>query len=398
MGRENIQMKIAVISDLDFRGSGYLNITLPLCEGLSEGDYDIKAVGLSYKREEHWYNFSILPADNLQEVIAIIKNLEVQWEFDVLIVLIDIPWHERILASLQERKFKYFGVMPIEADPLCLSWAMILMQMDKAFIISQFGSEEANKQGIEAEHILVGMDSEKWKFRQPDDRISGRGVFGFDEDTFVVLTVADNQERKNLSKGMEIFAEFAKNHENARYIMVTREHNLVGWKLQDYAQELGIYDKYMVLERGMSQEKLWQIYAMADVFFLPSKAEGLGLPILESMAVGVPVIGTDCTAIRELITEGGGFLLNYEQLLRNIDGSTCSYRDPFGNGARYIAEHKHGVSLLEKVYNINQSDEYNQIVQKAREYIEGRDWQIGIEQLDRALKAAKDDEEDSDSD
>jgi len=390
MGRKSVQMKIAVITDADFKGSGYMNIAMPLCDGLGNMGHDVKMAGLSYKREEHWYNFSILPADNLQEVIAIIKNLEVAWKFDVLLVMIDIPWQERIMSHFQEKSFKYVGIMPIEADPLCISWAMVLMQMDKVFIISQFGTDEAIEQNVEAEHLLVGMDTEKWKFRKPEDRIEGRGVFGFSDDNFVVLTVADNQERKNLSKGMEMFAEFAENHEDARYVMVTREHALVGWKLQDLAQVLGIMDKFIVLERGMSHEALWKVYAMADVFLLPSKAEGLGLPILESMAVGIPVIGTDCTAIHELLTEGGGFTLEYDY----------TYIDPFGNGNRYLANKDHGVKLLEEIYLgvTNKPEALLELAKSSREYVESRDWQISIEQLDRALKAVVDEPEDSDSD
>jgi len=362
---------------------------MPLCEGLVQSGHDVKMAGLSYKREEHWYNFSILPAENLTEITAIVKNLENFWKFDVLLVLLDIHWHEKILADFQERSFKYVGVMPIEADPLCVSWAMILMQMDKVFIISQFGADEAQKQGIDAEHILVGIDPEEWKFRTPEDRTKGRGVFGYTDDNFVVLTVADNQERKNLSKGMEIFAEFAEDHEDARYVLVTREHQFVGWKLQDYAQELGIIDKFMILERGMSQEALWKVYAMADVFLLPSKAEGLGLPILESMAVGIPVIGTNCTAVGELLTEGGGYPMDYHELRIDKYGKSSSYVDPFGNGHRYIAVQSHGVKLLNDIYNYTTKNPKGllELTKLSREYVEGRDWQIGIEQLDNAMKA-----------
>ncbi|GAF84447.1 unnamed protein product, partial [marine sediment metagenome] len=304
-------MKIAVITDADRHGSGYCNLAMPLCEGLAQKGYDVKMAGLSYKREEHWFNFSIIPAANLDEIVAIVRNLENFWKFDVLVVALDIHWQEKILRQFPNMQFKYVGIMPIEADPLCVSWAMVLMQMNKVFIISQFGADEAQKQGIDAEHILIGIDPEKWKFRTPEDRTAGRGIFGYTDEHFVVLTVADNQERKNLAKGMEIFAEFAESREDARYILVTREHQFVGWKLQDYAQELGMISKFMVLERGMTQEALWEVYAMSDVFLLPSKAEGLGLPILESMAVGIPVIGTDCTAIHELLTEGGGYPMEY---------------------------------------------------------------------------------------
>ena len=382
-------MKIAVITDADRKGSGYSNLSMPLCDGLVENGHEIKMVGLSYRREEHWFNFSILPAENFSEVTAITKNLERFWEFDILLVLLDIHWQEKILADFQERKFKYVGVMPIEADPLCVSWAMILMQMDKVFIISQFGADEAQKQGIDAEHILVGIDPEMWKFRTSEDRTKGRGVFGYTDENFVVLTIADNQERKNLSKGMEIFAEFSETHEDARYVLVTREHQFVGWKLQDYAQELGIINKFMILERGMTQEALWKVYAMADVFLLPSKAEGLGLPILESMAVGIPVIGTGCTAIKELITEGGGYPMDYHELTIDKDGKTHSYRDPFGVGRRYIAKQSHGVKLLEDIYNYTTKNPEGllELTKLSREYVESRDWQIGIEQMNNALKA-----------
>ena len=388
-------MKIAVITDADKKGSGYRNLAMPLCEGLAQKGHDVKMAGLSYRREEHWFNFSILPADNLSEIAAIVKNLENFWKFDVLLVLLDIHWQDKILVQFPERSFKYVGIMPIEADPLCVSWAMILMQMDKVFIISQFGTEEAQKQGIDAEHILIGVDPEKWRFRTPKDRTDGRGIFGYTSEQFVVLTVADNQERKNLAKGMEIFAEFAESHEDARYVLVTREHQFVGWKLQDYAQELGMIDKFMVIERGMTQEALWEVYAMSDVFLLPSKAEGLGLPILESMAVGIPVIGTNCTAIHELLTEGGGYPMDYHELRADKNGKFSSYTDPFGNGYRYIAKQEHGVKLLNDIYNYTTKNPEGvlELTKLSREYVERRDWQIGIDQLDNALKAIVEDNE-----
>ena len=37
--------KIVVVSDFNLKGSGYLNIIAPLCVGLSNSGYDIKAVG-----------------------------------------------------------------------------------------------------------------------------------------------------------------------------------------------------------------------------------------------------------------------------------------------------------------------------------------------------------------
>ena len=100
---------------------------------------------------------------------------------------------------------------------------------------------------------------------------------------------------------MDIFKEFAEGKENIKYVLVTREHNQLGWKLRDYAQEIGISGKFIIFERGMTHTQLWTTYAVSDVFLLTSKAEGLGMPLMEAMAVGLPCIATDCTGMRELL-------------------------------------------------------------------------------------------------
>ena len=364
-------MKIAFITDMDLRGSGYLNLSAPLCNGLVERGHEIKVAGLGYLGQEHWHKFSIIPAQNLQEAHAIILNLNNMWKFDVLIVALDIPLHERFLQLFKGRQFKYIGIMPIEADPLCFSWAMVLMEMNKVFIISEFGTQEAKKAGIDAEHLQIGIDTSSWKQPTEEEREKLRENFGFSEDTFVVLTVADNQERKNLARAMEIFADFSKD-KDAKYIMVTREHNRVGWKLRDYAQELGINNNFMIFERGMPFKELWSMYAVSNAFLLPSKAEGLGMPLLEAMAIGLPCLGTNCTAIAEVLGEDRGLLIEPDYV----------YRDPFGNGKRYLASREDGTKKLELLY----AQEFDTI--PARNYAENRKWEITIDQLEKALLAA----------
>lgn len=272
---ENMTKKIVWISDFDVTSSGYANISIPICDKLGKRGYDVKAIGLGYDGREHNFEFSLLPAQSIMEVEAILANLQLLWKPDILIVALDIPYHGTLLNHLKNKgDMKYIGIMPIEGDPLCVSHAMILMQMDKALIISEFGTKEAEKVGVTAEHLQIGIDTDSWRIPTPQEKSDLRKAFGIDDSTFVVLTVAENQERKNLSTGLEIFAEFAKD-KDTKYLMVTREHSRAGWILTDLAQELKINDKFTILEKGMPFPQLWSIYAMADVFFLPSKAEGL---------------------------------------------------------------------------------------------------------------------------
>lgn len=365
-------MKIAWLSDFDTIGSGYFNISVPLCEGLIAKGHDVRAVGLGYRGNEHPYNFGIIPAGSMKEALAILQNVYQLWNFDVFVVALDITLQEIILRTISNRTFGYVGILPLESDPLCMSWAMSLMQMDKVFIISQFGVDEAKKMNIEAEHLEIGVDTDKWRVPSETERSALRASYGIEPDTFVVLTVADNQERKNLSAAMKIFAGFSKKVPKSKYILVTREHAYVGWKLQDLAQLLKINNKFNIYERGISFQELWNLYAISDAFLLTSKAEGLGMPLLEAMATGIPCVATNCTAISELLADGRGILVDPEY----------SYTDPFGNGNRYFINVKEGIHKLQFAVR-------GEITDKARKYVEDRTWDKTILQMENAVKAAR---------
>jgi glycosyltransferase involved in cell wall biosynthesis len=371
MGRKGIRdMKILWLSDFDLKGSGYYNISVPICNRLTERGHDVKALGMHYGGQEHHHNFSLLPINKASEIMAMTNNLANIWRFDVFICALDIIHQERFLKDrvFVERKFPYIGIMPLEAPPLVLEWAIVLMQMNKSLFISNFGAKEAQRMNIDAEHLQIGLDPKQWFPVTEEERKSSRYILGMHEEEFVVLTVADNQERKNLSAGMEIFAEFSKD-KKAKYILVTREFNLVGWKLKSYATELGIIDKLIILERGMEINQLRMVYGASDVFFLPSKCEGLGLPLLEAMAVGVPCVGTNSTGIAELLGEGRGLLVDYEY----------THRDPFGNGYRYWINKQQAVEKLNQIYN-NGID-----TTIATEYIKTLDWKIAVDTVEKAM-------------
>ena len=62
--------------------------------------------------------------------------------------------------------------------------------------------------------------------------------------------------------------------------------------------------------RRPPQDEIPSIYAACDAWLFGSRSEGFGLPILEAMACGTPVIGTPAGAAPELIGEGGGILVD----------------------------------------------------------------------------------------
>jgi len=58
-----------------------------------------------------------------------------------------------------------------------------------------------------------------------------------------------------------------------------------------------------------NDDKLAELYSSSDVFVFASHIEGYGLPPLEAMACGTPVVTTDCRGVRDYVLDGENALL-----------------------------------------------------------------------------------------
>lgn len=72
-------------------------------------------------------------------------------------------------------------------------------------------------------------------------------------------------------------------------------------RLAQLARQHGLAPDEMVLTGYLSDADLVDLYRSAALFVFPSLHEGFGLPALEAMACGAPVIGADSTSIPEVI-------------------------------------------------------------------------------------------------
>jgi len=62
----------------------------------------------------------------------------------------------------------------------------------------------------------------------------------------------------------------------------------------------------VVILSGASSEDLKTLYQGAALFVFPSLSEGFGLPVLEAMACGVPVLAADNTSLPEIMGKVDG--------------------------------------------------------------------------------------------
>lgn len=119
-----------------------------------------------------------------------------------------------------------------------------------------------------------------------------------------VLYVGTLERRKNISNLIRAFA-LAKR-------MGKLDHRLVlcgkrGWLYQDIfatVQELGLTES--VLELGfVADGDLPGLYSAADAFVYLSRYEGFGLPVLEAMSCGTPVLASNAASLPEVVGDAG---------------------------------------------------------------------------------------------
>lgn len=357
-------MNVTLISDFDFVGSGYLHLASNLGVAMTKMGHKVLALGVGYIGNEHHYPFGIVQVprgDYYKIITAMVSNLKAAKNYtDVVMCVMDIPHQVRMLYILEQFKVSYVGVFAMESLPLNREWTLGLSLMNKRYVISEFALAECKRVGLSATHLKIPVDLESWRQPTPDERVMMRNAMAFKPETKVVLTVAENQERKNLSAALEIIKQAIEQDPNITYMLVTDKKSGVGWKLDPLISEMGLQSKVLVFQKGMPFSKLWGLYAMADAFMLTSRAEGLAIPILEAMSMRIPCIAPNHTAFTEHLSDGRGYLFDVAFI----------HRDPFGNEYRYFADVKSGSDTLLTALN----DPIMGTTEKAYSYVSQRSW------------------------
>jgi len=153
--------------------------------------------------------------------------------------------------------------------------------------------------------IQNGLDHDLF---HPHDKEKSREDLKLPKDKKIILNVGSEIERKNLDGVLKAFLEISKNRKD---VLLVR----LGEKTEKYnamIKELGLTDIVVYLEK-LKDEEVAKLYSASDLLIMPSFEEGFGLPIIEAMACGCPVVTSNVGAMKE-VTNDAGFLVDPNDL------------------------------------------------------------------------------------
>lgn len=162
--------------------------------------------------------------------------------------------------------------------------------------------------GIPRERIVVtplGVD-EKFFSRPESKPAAVRDRWSIAQDAPVILYVGGIDPRKNVLMMLEVFAEVRRIKIEAGetapvMIMAGGIQTQKEWpKVRAKTAELGL-DRAVVFTGYVPDAELLELYSIASIFFFPSLYEGVGLPPLEALAAGLPVVSSNTSAMPEVL-------------------------------------------------------------------------------------------------
>jgi glycosyltransferase involved in cell wall biosynthesis len=124
-------------------------------------------------------------------------------------------------------------------------------------------------------------------------------------------------------------------------------------RLESLARKLGVEDRLVLT--GWKEDVAPYLRG-ADVFALPSRAEGLPLAILEAMQMGLPIVATDVGSVAEAVTSGRtGLLVPPDDVTAFADALgrlvvDQQMRTEYGNEGRALWQAKFGAARMARKY------------------------------------------------
>lgn len=211
----------------------------------------------------------------------------------------------RTVVTIHDVAFKFFP----DTYPACDRWRLNLLtdhvvrHADEIIAISETTKRDLLKvyPFLRSDHIHVvyhGFDPHVWQRKTCDDVLHAYGV----RLNRYIIHVGAIQPRKNLITLIDAFEIIKKNASDMKLVLVGGD----GWLAKKTHERItrSIHRDDIIVTGNISFQHTRALLSGAQVCVLPSLYEGFGLPGLEAMAVGVPVVAARNGCFEEILGDG----------------------------------------------------------------------------------------------
>jgi len=161
------------------------------------------------------------------------------------------------------------------------------------------------------EVIYLGVDRTKFKVLEDKERVFSVLKEKYGIDSPFILTVTTLQPRKNVSALIKSYYKLKKRYKlNHKLAIVGGK----GWKYSsifNLVRKLNL-ERDIIFTGYVENKDLVLFYNAADLLVFPSIYEGFGLPPLEAMACGTPVVTSNTSSLPEVVGDAGIMIDPYD--------------------------------------------------------------------------------------
>ncbi len=211
--------------------------------------------------------------------------------FVTLYDLIPLVEKDRYLADPHVRRY-YFDMM----DELKNSTHLLA--------ISEYSKQEAMQELGFPDKRITNISSALSPFFKSNEKVADVGLvkrkYGITSRYF--LYTASFDQRKNQAGLIEAFSMLPpQDRDGLQLVIVGNGWEAIYQELKCKARSFGLKADDVVFTGKVSDDDLHSLYSGCFAFVFPSFREGFGLPILEAMSCGAPVIASNTTCIPEVV-------------------------------------------------------------------------------------------------
>lgn len=216
-----------------------------------------------------------------------------------------VPKRIRIVTIIHDISFKIFPKFIGKSDLFFLNWLIpvSLRRADKIVGVSRFTRDEIIK------HYQINPGKVDWMHNAVSEDFLSQDI-SFEKISSTrkkyslpkkyILYIGTLQPRKNIPTLIEAYAYLPKSDTQSIKLVIAGGKGINYDKLIDETIEKYNLEKNVIMPGFIDEEDKAAILAGAEIFCFPSMYEGFGIPILESMSVGTPVIASKITPHEEI--------------------------------------------------------------------------------------------------